>query len=164
MEEGWTWFREQLQNTVEKYVPKSSSRTKLKNPWMTREILRLIRKKRKVWKKAKYSSLPEDMAEYKRIEKEVSNKIRNAKRKLEKDLVSGPDKNNRNFARYVKTKTKSRTTIGPLITKDKRVLRGKGHGRGAEQVFLKCLYKKGLDEYPRTRERTGAIKNERNKS
>jgi hypothetical protein len=60
-----------LQNTVEKYVPKSSSRTKLKNPWMTREILRLIRKKRKVWKKAKYSSLAEDMAEYKRIEKEV---------------------------------------------------------------------------------------------
>jgi hypothetical protein len=89
---------------------------------MTREILRLIRKKRKVWEKAKYSSLAEDMAEYKRIEKEVSNKIRNAKRKLEKDLVSGPDKNNRNFARYVKTKTKSRTTIGPLITKDKRVL------------------------------------------
>ena len=122
MEEGWTWFREQLQNAVEKYVPKSSSRTKLKNPWMTREILRLIRKKRKVWKKAKYSSLAEDMAEYKRIEKEVSNKIRNAKRKLEKDLVSGPDKNNRNFARYVKTKTKSRTTVGPLITKDKRVL------------------------------------------
>jgi hypothetical protein len=122
MEEGWTWFREQLQNTVEKYVPKSSSRTKLKNPWMTREILRLIRKKRKVWKKAKYSSLAEDMAEYKRIEKEVSNKIRNAKRKLEKDLLSGPDKNNRNFARYVKKKTKSRTTIGPLITKDKRVL------------------------------------------
>jgi hypothetical protein len=36
--------------------------------------------------------------------------------------VSGPDKNNRNFARYVKTKTKSRTTVGPLITKDKRVL------------------------------------------
>jgi hypothetical protein len=122
MEEGWTWFREQLQSVVEKYVPKSSSRTKLKNPWMTREILRLIRKKRKVWKKAKYSSLAEDMAEYKRIEKEVSNKIRNAKRKLEKDLVSGPDKKNRNFARYVKTKTKSRTTIGPLITKDKRVL------------------------------------------
>ncbi len=29
---------------------------------------------------------------------------------------------NRNFARYVKTKTKSRTTVGPLITKDKRVL------------------------------------------
>jgi hypothetical protein len=54
MEEGWTWFKEQLHNAVEKFVPKSRSRTKLKNPWMTKEILRLIRKKRKVWKKAKY--------------------------------------------------------------------------------------------------------------
>jgi hypothetical protein len=87
-------------------VPKSSSSTKLKNPWMTREILRLVGKKRKVWKKAKYSSLAEHMAKYKRIEKEVSNKIRNAKRKPEKDLVSGPDNNNQKFARYIKTKKK----------------------------------------------------------
>ncbi len=45
------------------------------------------------------------------------NKICNAKRKLEKDLVAGEDKNNRKFTKYVKSKTKR-----PLVTKDKKIL------------------------------------------
>ena len=100
-EEGWILLRNKLQAAVEKFVPQSKNRTKLKNPWMTRELLRLIRRKRKVWRKVKRSKTAEDMAEYRSIEKEVSNKIRNAKRKLEKELVTGPDKN-RKFTKYVK--------------------------------------------------------------
>ncbi len=57
-----------------------------------------------------------------RVEKETSKKIRNAKRKLEKDLVSNADKNNQKFTKNVLSKTKSKTTIGPLITKEKTVL------------------------------------------
>jgi hypothetical protein len=56
---------------------------------MTSEILKLIRKKRRKWRTAKNSHAEQDMNKYKRVEKEVSNKIRNAKRKLEKELVSG---------------------------------------------------------------------------
>jgi hypothetical protein len=32
------------------------------------------------------------------------------------------DKHNRKFTKYVKSKTKSKTTIGPLITKEKKIL------------------------------------------
>jgi hypothetical protein len=39
-----------------------------------------------------------------------------------KNLVTGEDKNNRKFTQYVKSKTKSRTTVGPLVTKDKKIL------------------------------------------
>jgi hypothetical protein len=105
-EEGWILLRNKLQAAVEKFVPQSKNRTKFKNPWMTRELLRLIRRKRKVWRKVKRSKTAEEMAEYRSIEKEVSNKIRNAKRKLEKELVTGPDKN-RKFTKYVKKKVKN---------------------------------------------------------
>jgi hypothetical protein len=64
---------------------------------MTREILKLIRKKRRKWRKAKNSASEWEKEEYKKIEKEVANKICNAKRKLEKNLVAGEDKNNRKF-------------------------------------------------------------------
>ncbi len=70
-EEGWILLRNKLQAAVEKFVPQSKNRTKLKNPWMTRELLRLIRRKRKVWRKVKRSKTAEDMAEYRSIEKEV---------------------------------------------------------------------------------------------
>jgi hypothetical protein len=49
---------------------------------------------------------------YKEAEKECANKIRNTKRKMEHELANNPDKNNRKFARYIKSETKSRTTIG----------------------------------------------------
>ncbi len=62
------------------------------------------------------------MEEYKRIEKEVAKKIRNAKRKLEKDLVKDTDKINRKYMKYVKSKTKSKTTVGPLVTQDKKII------------------------------------------
>jgi hypothetical protein len=62
------------------------------------------------------------MREYKALEKEAAKKIRNAKRKLEKDLAAGSDKNNRKFAKYIKSKTKSRTTVGPLVNKDKKLI------------------------------------------
>jgi hypothetical protein len=50
------------------------------------------------------------------VEKEITRKIRNAKRKLKRDLAGAANKNNRKFTKYVKSKTKSKTTIGPLIT------------------------------------------------
>jgi hypothetical protein len=70
------------------------------------------------------SKSADELREYREIEKETAKKIRNAKRKLEKDLVSGEDKNNRKFARYIKSKTKSRTTVGPLIDKDRKLVTG----------------------------------------
>jgi hypothetical protein len=93
---------------------------------MTREILKLIRKKRRRWRTAKNSALEQDMRECKRIEKEVAKKVRNAKRKMEKDLVKDVDKNNRKYKKYVKSKTKSKTqsktTVGPLVTKEKEII------------------------------------------
>jgi hypothetical protein len=108
--------------TVEKCVPKCGGRTKLKNPWMTREILRLIRRKRRKWKEVKNSAASEEMRQYKKLEKEKEKKIRNAKRRMEKNLAYGDDKNNQKFVKYIKSKTKSRTTIGPLLTKEKKML------------------------------------------
>ena len=36
--------------------------------------------------------------------------------------MSGVDKNNRKFTKYVKFNTKSITTIGPIVTDDKKIL------------------------------------------
>jgi hypothetical protein len=107
---------------------------------MTREILKLIRKKRRKWRTAKNSHAESDMKEYKRVEKEVSNKIRNAKRKLEKGLVSGPDKNNRKYTQYVKSKTKSRTPVGPLVTKEKKIVT---ENKEMAEILNQCLHKRG---------------------
>ena len=122
VENAWQIFKEKLSETVERNVPKHGTRTPLKNPWMTREILRLVRQKRRKWKTVKLSASAEELREYRAIEKETAKKIRNAKRKFEKNLANGEDKNNRKFARYIKSKTKSKTTVGPLLSADKQII------------------------------------------
>jgi hypothetical protein len=122
VEAAWNIFKDKLNDTIERNVPKIRSRTRLKNPWMTREILQLVRKKRRKWRAVKLFTNAEEMQEYKALEKEISKKIRNAKRKLEKNLASGEDKNNRKFTKYVKSKTKSKTSVGPLLSKEKKLI------------------------------------------
>jgi hypothetical protein len=57
----------------------------------------------------------------------VKRLIRNAKRKFEKKLSKGDGSNNQPFFAYIKRKTKSRPSIGPLregnklVTEDKEM-------------------------------------------
>ena len=80
---------------------------------MTGDILRELRKKRRLWKRAKYG---QNKDEYLAAEKKVKNLIRNAKRNLEKRLASEKNNNSKPFYSYVKKKTTVKAAIGPLIT------------------------------------------------
>ncbi len=124
VDEALNFLTTTLQETIDRNVPKGQHRTKFKHPWMNREILRLLRKKRRAWRNYKFTASLEDRDAYKRIQKETANKVRNAKRRMEKELSRNKDKNNRQFTKYVKAKTKSKTTVGPLITKEKKLLTG----------------------------------------
>jgi hypothetical protein len=70
VEAAWSRFREVLSETIEKKVPKSGVRTRIRNPWMTREILQLVRKKHRKWKAIKNAATQEEKREYKALEKE----------------------------------------------------------------------------------------------
>ena len=60
----------------------------------------------------------ENLGKYHEIEKQVTVKIRNAKRGMEKRLANSGQGNARQFANYIKSKTKSRVGIGPLKRRD----------------------------------------------
>jgi hypothetical protein len=103
---------------VEQYVPARRLRNHDRPPWLNRDILRAIRKKKRLWRQAKQG---QKVNEYKMVEKQVKNMIRNAKRKFEREIARGcgsEQSNKRRFFSYIKRKTKSRSGIGPL--KDER--------------------------------------------
>jgi hypothetical protein len=56
--------------------------------------------------------------EYREADKKVKNMIWTAKRNYEKRLANEKGSSNRPFYAYVKKKTKSRSTIGPLKDKE----------------------------------------------
>ena len=65
---------------MDKFVPQKVKKLNNQPPWMNRDLLQLIRKKRRVWKRYnKYSSM-EDKTEYENMERQVKNQIRNTKK------------------------------------------------------------------------------------
>ena len=58
----------------------------------------------------------------KKIEREVVKKVKNAKRKMEREIANAKDKNNRKFTTYLKSKTKSKESVGPLKDKEGKIL------------------------------------------
>ena len=66
-----------------------------------------------------------------------------------RDLAGAADKNNRKFTKYVKSKTKSKTTIGPLITKEKTVLtEGKEMADELNRFFSSVFTQEDLSHIP----------------
>ena len=108
-------LRNRLDQLVEDHVPTCSFKPR-KSDWMTGYILREIRRKRRQWKKAK-AGRTEDREEYEATAKKVKNMIRNTKRSLEKKLATEKYYNSKPFYNYIKKKSTTRSTIGPLINK-----------------------------------------------
>ena len=115
IEADWKFFSDTIAKTVANFVPCSTSRPADRPKWINRDIIKLIRRKKRAWQTAKAHKTIENLEIYKKLEKEVSNKVRNAKRNLEKKLAFSKGGNNtRVFANYIKSKTKSKVCIGPL--------------------------------------------------
>jgi hypothetical protein len=74
----------------------------------------MVRQKKKAWRDIKSFNTGTGVEDYKKMERAVSKKIQTAKRKFERELAFGEDKKGRKFSNYVRSKTKSRTGIGPL--------------------------------------------------
>lgn len=111
-ENMWLFFKSKILSIQNKYVP-----TKIKGPsnqpkWMTRELLRLIRKKRRLYKIFKLKRDNNIFERYKKVENEVKKKVKSAKKSFEKKVATS--KNDRFFHSYIKSKTVSKSCIGPL--------------------------------------------------
>jgi hypothetical protein len=105
-----------------------------------------VRKKKKLWKRAKEGH---NMEEYKEADRNVKKMIRNAKRNFEKKLSTVQGGNTRPFYSYVKKKTKSRQSIGPLLdTNNCRISDDKGMADLLNGFFSSVFTREDLQNQP----------------
>jgi len=145
-DEAWNILRDKVTYLTEKHVPVRKARKNNRPAWMTQEILREIRRKKRLWKKTK-NNQPSD--EYLAVEKKVRNLIRNSKRRFEKKLASGNEGNKRPFFAYIKQRTQSRPSIGPLKDKDGRPVTGDEEMADLlNQCFKTCFTREDTSNVP----------------
>jgi hypothetical protein len=85
VEQGWTLFKQILTNCTDKYVPKITVKMSARQRWVTKEIIRLIRTKKRRWREYKQINSNETKTAYEVVEAELKKKIKKAKRKRERE-------------------------------------------------------------------------------
>ena len=86
-QDGWTFFKEQLSKSMEECIPLKSRRSSNKPLWMNQNIMRLIRKKRRLWNWYKSTNDHAEYQAYLNVQKSVTKIIRAAKKKFERKLA-----------------------------------------------------------------------------
>ncbi len=87
---AWKTFAEKVRALTKLHVATGRRRIQKRHNKMSREILRAILNKKRMWKKLRNGLIRE---EYMKVEKEVRNMIRKAKRGFEKEMAAGGDAN-----------------------------------------------------------------------
>ena len=119
-------FYEVLDREVQRFVPKKERKKGSKPLWMNKNIMRMIRKKRRLWRS--YSTdqrTRKDFASFeafKKVQKEVEKAVKAAKRKLERRLAKNSKRNPKAFFSYIKKKSSNRVSVGPLKNSDEELV------------------------------------------
>ena len=110
---SWQYFKETVTSVVDACVPMKQRRNYSRPLWMQRNALRMVRKKRRLWKHYCTTQDYESYLEYKRVQNETKKIIRRAKREFEKKLAANAKKNPKAFYSYMNSRCKVQSRVGP---------------------------------------------------
>jgi hypothetical protein len=145
VEKMWDFFRARVREALDKHVPVRPARSRLRPAWLTQQIVEAIRRKQRLWERAKKGR---DVEEYKTAEKDVKRMIRNAKQNFEKRLADGNGGNTRPFYSYIKQRTKSKPGIDPLKNQKMEIV---AEDQGMAELlnnFFSCVYEEDTEHIP----------------
>ena len=138
---AWKMMKAKVEDLIRRFVPERRRRNQNRPVWMTQEIMRAIRKKKRLWKRDKHKVDNEQ-------EKKTRNLIRNGKRRFEKKLANSNGGNNRPFFSYVKQKTKSRPSVGPLKSRGETVSGNKAMANLLNKCFGDAFTREATTNIP----------------
>ena len=112
--EAWRLFKDRYTTVVDACIPLKGQNKKKRAPWMSKDLLRDVNNKRRLWKNLKHYPTQENQAEFNQAQKALKRKIRKSKLNFEKSLAKRSKDNPKAFYAYIGTKRTNRSGIGPL--------------------------------------------------
>jgi len=118
MEETWDYFFTQFDTAIKNSIPSTSSQLKFRNIYSNREVLRLRKKKRILWKQYLNTRCSLDHDRFARVRNELCSMTRNLKSNYLDNLASNIKSSPKAFWKYVNFKMKTRLPVDTLKTSD----------------------------------------------
>ena len=112
----WEMLKRGIMKIMDQHIPNKWSRTRHNLPWLNSNLKKNIKKKHKLWRKAKSSTSKQAWEKYKRQKKETQRSMREAQCNYVKTILQDSLENNdtKPFWKYVKSKKRDHIGISPL--------------------------------------------------
>ena len=111
---SWEFVKSRLASAENNCVPKKRRRTSNKPLWMQQNVMRTIRRKKRLWATYQKTKEFEEYQAYKRVERETRRLVRQAKKKFERKLAKEAKRKPKMFYSYLNSKMSNRHSVGPL--------------------------------------------------
>ena len=145
--EQWDYFKEKLSQGLEKYIPSKIAKSKVSHPWVNRKIRREIRKRERLYKKAKKSGSQIDLQAFKSQKRRVRYLINKSHDEYVNNYVlcySGIE--NKRFWKYIKSKKSHRLSIKCLIKNDQLYSKTSDILNAVNTTFYEAFIREDPDE------------------
>ena len=118
IDNNWTAWKDLFFAAVDQCVPKYKQKRKSSAPWITKELIKLCRKKKTLYKRAKKSGSEDSWSTYRQFNNALKTKCNSARWQHLKNLADKlkSDNNSKPFWNYIKSKRKGTNDL--VLLKD----------------------------------------------
>ena len=157
VEEIWHYFHDHVMNSVNKHVPSKVLSTRFHLPWLTVTVKRLIRKKQRVYNRARRYQRECDWKEYKILRYKIRNQLRDLHKNHLTKVISS-ENNKKPLWHYIKSKRQDHTGVSTLRVNGTVISDSVSKVEALNQHFMSVftieetdnLSDKGISPYPAT--------------
>ena len=149
VEENWNEFKNALFKSMDNHIPKKTIKGKVDVPWMTNKVKRLIKKKKRLYKKARKLKDSNSTKAFHDFRKEVRNMLHTEYyRHINNLLEPESDKTSQSFWKYIKSRKQDSVSIGTLKDNGRIAENAKDKAEMFNNTFCSVFTKENLDNIP----------------
>jgi len=149
VQENWESFKQAINTAINENIPQTMSRATKELPWITRNIKRQMKQRKRLYNKAKHLQTAEAWQDYRTAKNNVTTLIRESHKNYQNKMFSNDSGiNYKKFWKYIKTVRKDSHGIAPLKVDNSLVHHSEGQAEILNKQFQSVFTKEDLSDVP----------------
>ena len=133
---NWTFFRERLTTLINNNIPRRYTKAKTHLPWITRELIRMQRRRNKSHKKAKQTGLNSDWEKFKELRKQAIKALAKSYKDYVNNHIGDSLKTNpKRFWSFIKANKRENIGIPTLRVNDQPIINDRDKANALNNQF-----------------------------
>ena len=146
----WNALKKQLNDIMDSCIPSKMTTTRHNVPWIIRTLIRLTRKKQKLFNKAKKKKGNEAWSRYKSCKKQVTQQMRKARSDYVNNIIESAfqEADTKPFWKFIRSKRGENIGVAPLKSQGKLLADGRSKAEILNNQFKSVFTKEKSSDIP----------------